>query len=314
MAATSQFDPPPTSWLPAWVVSFAFHAAAIVLLVMALERVPLGGTADMGGTMEIVLNNTSTAGDASPGDSAPANIAAPPPPIAVEAPTEPTPAPTSPTVPVAAPSQPASNASSNAAPQVQAESVLGGRYGPPGEGQAQVRVFGVKGVGKKFVYLFDRSTRMEGPPLATAKQQLIQSLQSLDNLHQFHIIFFNQQQRHFSVPGAGRRIPFATDRNKQLATKFVGGITADGGTDRLPALHAAIAIQPDVIFFLTDAVDRMPESELEDLERLNRRAGATICTIEFGTGPRTTTSNFLTELAARTGGQYGYVDTLRLEP
>jgi hypothetical protein len=312
MAATSQFDPPPTSWLPAWVVSFAFHAAAIVLLLMALERVPLGGTADMGGTMEIVLNNTSTAGDTSTGDAAPANIAAPAPPIAVEAPTEPTPAPTSQTVPDAAPSQPESNASSNAAPQ--AEAVQGGRYGTPGQGQAQVRVFGVEGVGKKFVYLFDRSTSMEGPPLKTAKQQLVQSLQSLDNLHQFHIIFFNQQQRHFSVPGAGRRIPFATDRNRQLAAKFVGGITADGGTDRLPALRAAIAMQPNVIFFLTDADDPMPESELEDLERLNRRAGATISTIEFGRGPRTTTSNFLTELAARTGGQYGYVDTLSLSP
>jgi hypothetical protein len=67
-----------------------------------------------------------------------------------------------------------------------------------------------------------------------------------------------------------------------------------------------------VIFFLTDADDPMPASELADIERLNRRAGATICTIEFGRGPQLGGANFLSELAQLTGGQYGYVDTLQL--
>ena len=46
------------------------------------------------------------------------------------------------------------------------------------------------------------------------------------------------------MSGGGRRIAFATDRNKKLAGDFVGGITADGGTDRYPALRAAIQMQP----------------------------------------------------------------------
>jgi uncharacterized protein with von Willebrand factor type A (vWA) domain len=175
-----------------------------------------------------------------------------------------------------------------------------------------VRVFGVEGVGSKFVFVFDRSTSMEGPPLAAAKAQLVASLRALRPIHQFHIIFFNQQLRHFHLPDSGGRIAFATDRNKQLAARFVGGITADGGTERLPALRAAIALRPDVVFFLTDADDPMPESELADVERLNRRVGAAFSTIEFGRGPRTTPGNFLTRLAQLTGGQYGYVDTLKL--
>jgi hypothetical protein len=92
----------------------------------------------------------------------------------------------------------------------------------------------------------------------------------------------------------------------------VGGITADGGTDRLPALRAAVRMNPDVIFFLTDADDPMPKSELEEIADLNRRAGVAISTIEFGRGPAKQPKNFLTELARITGGQYGYVDVTQL--
>ena len=110
------------------------------------------------------------------------------------------------------------------------------------------------------------------PPLAAAKRQLIESLQSLESVHQFHIIFFNTQTQSFDITGGGRRIAFATDRNKQLAANFVGGITADGGTDRLAALREAIGFSPDVIFFLTDADDPMSASELAEIARANRRS------------------------------------------
>ena len=201
---------------------------------------------------------------------------------------------------------PAASATSPRVAQVPGGSGGEGNYG---DGKASVRVFGVEGKGSRFIYVFDRSSSMEGTPLATAKQQLIASLDSLSSVHQFHIIFFNQQVRHSDLSGGGRRTAFATDRTKKLATRFVGGITADGGTDRYPALRAAIQMQPDVIFFLTDADDPMPASELKDIAELNERVGATISTIEFGRGASKQTRNFLTELARITGGQYGYVDT-----
>ena len=144
----------------------------------------------------------------------------------------------------------------------------GGPARRAGRGYAKVSVFGVEGTGNKFVYVFDRSSSMEGPPLAAAKRQLIESLQSLESVHQFHIIFFNHADcRRSIITGGGRRIAFATDRNKQLAANFVGGITADGGTDRFTALKQALAFRPDVIFFLTDADDPMSASELADIEQ-----------------------------------------------
>ena len=71
-------------------------------------------------------------------------------------------------------------------------------------------------------------------------------------------------------------------------------------------------MQPDVIFFLTDADDPMPENELAEVIQLNQRAAATICAIQFGEGPEQKADNFLVQLARRTGGQFGYVDTMRL--
>jgi hypothetical protein len=291
-------------WVAACVLSTLFHVSAIVLIVAAIDARPQGAANYSSGEIGIVLCDDPGDDESGENDSQLTPVATPV--VAAESPTLP---PSSePAVAAAAPS------TLNVPHVAQAPAPAGnpGNYGPPGDGQTSVRVFGVEGKGTRFVYVFDRSSSMEGAPLAAAKQQLIASLDSLSSVHQFHIIFFNQQMRNFDLSGGGKRIAFATDRNKKLAARFVGGITADGGTDRLPALRAAIQMNPDVIFFLTDADDPMPPSELDELAQLNQRAGVVISTIEFGRGPAKQKRNFLTELARTTGGQYGYVDTERL--
>jgi hypothetical protein len=177
--------------------------------------------------------------------------------------------------------------------------------------RASVSVFGVTGTGTKFVYLFDRSASMEGALLMAAKRQLLKSLESLDSIHQFQIIFFNSLPHPIDIAGTGR-MAFATEQNKRLATNVVGGVTADLGTDRYTALKKAISFSPDVIFFLTDADDEMSPSELAEIERANNRIGATICVIEFGRPAAPSRENFLMRLARMSGGQYGYVSTMTL--
>jgi hypothetical protein len=181
-----------------------------------------------------------------------------------------------------------------------------------GNDYAKVSVFGVEGSGNKFVYLFDRSSSMEGTPLAAAKRQLLESLEKLNDVHQFHIIFFNHRLQSFDITGGLRRIAFATERNKRLAARFVGGVKADGGTERFAALKHALALRPDVIFFLSDADDPMSSKEMADLARLNERVGAQICVIEFGGGDTVPKENFLKTLASESGGQYGYVNVAKL--
>lgn len=294
------------NWTPAWILSALFHVAAIVLIVVAIDSRPQGAAEHASGDGGIVLSEPPGGGDE---NAIAAEAPAEPPPVAeVTPPVAPVVEPT----PVAA-QRPANSTSAPRVAQAPAQGVggIGDGYGP-GDGQASVRVFGVEGKGTRFVYVFDRSSSMEGAPLVNAKRQLLESLAALSSIHQFHVIFFNQQMKHFDLSGGGRRVAFATDRNKMFAERFVGGITADGGTDRLPALRAAIQMQPDVIFFLTDADDPMPVSELQEIADLNRRVGVAISTIEFGRGPAKQSKNFLTELARMTGGQYGYVDVTQL--
>ncbi|MCA9229245.1 MAG: VWA domain-containing protein [Planctomycetales bacterium] len=179
-------------------------------------------------------------------------------------------------------------------------------------GEATVSLFGIEGVGAKFVYVFDRSISMEGPPLRAAKAQLIESLDSLESIHQMQIIFFNHEPIAWDLTGGQQRIAFATDRNKRLAENFVREISASGGTYRRAALQLALRLRPDVIFFLTDADDPMSESDVSDAIRRATSAGTGINSIEFGVGAATSRENFLRKLARETGGRYAYIDTRQL--
>jgi hypothetical protein len=179
------------------------------------------------------------------------------------------------------------------------------------DGAAETELFGLRGRGTRFVYVFDRSASMEGPPLAAAKRELIASLQQLQATHQFQIIFYNQQPRIMSLRGGPPQMVFADEAGKRLAASFVGSIFADGGTDHMQALAMALRLGPDVLFFLTDADE--PQLHTEDFQRiraLNR--GTIIHAVEFGVGPPQRGDSFLARLAKENGGQHTYVDVTRL--
>jgi von Willebrand factor type A domain len=302
--------------LPAWAFSVLFHSCLIVLLGLAAQPTPRGAAEEPGRSAGIVLKRASAEGDLYEGEESLADDAdadqAQPLDLASVLPSETAAASVGedlPQEPLPGAGTPVGGGLPDAS---QFTSGDGRRGSPSGSGQARLSVFGVEGSGNKFVYLFDRSSSMEGPPLAAAKRQLIESLNALESVHQFHIIFFNTRTQAFDITGGGRRIAFATDRNRQLAANFVGGIVADGGTDRLVALREALSFAPDVIFFLTDADDPMSASELASIERANRRSQTAICVIEFGRRLAPSPGNFLSELAHRSGGQYGYVNVTRL--
>lgn len=193
---------------------------------------------------------------------------------------------------------------------------LVGGGGPPriSGGMARARVYGTEGEGHKFVYVFDRSASMGGSgrnALSAAKAELLKSLESLDTTHQFQIIFYNDTPVQFNPAGRKGKLAFANEQTKRLAANFVNSIIAAGTTRHTEALTAAIRLQPDVIFFLTDAdVPRLSNADLTRIADLS--AGITINTIEFGLGPESGQDNFLKKLARLCGGQYYYVDVFRL--
>lgn len=183
--------------------------------------------------------------------------------------------------------------------------------------QAKTSIFGAEGVGTKFAYVFDRSASMngyQGRPLRAAKAELIASLQDLDKIHQFQIIFYNEHPTVFNPSQSqSPSMLFGDEPTKRLAQNFVRGVIAAGSTRHLEAIEMALGTQPDVIFFLTDANEpQLTSSQLESIRRYNRRVGATIHAIEFGAGPNQGGLNFLRRLAEQNGGSYVYVDVTRL--
>lgn len=179
--------------------------------------------------------------------------------------------------------------------------------------KVKTSVFGVEGEGTRFVYIFDRSDSMNGYgglPLATAKAELVQSLQSLGRAHQFQIIFYNDSPLPYGGLGSGgAKMLVGDERSKSQAISFVRGISATGGTQHVEALKMGTSMGPDVIFFLTDAdLPALSKRHREDILVRCARGGTTIHAIQFGSGASQGSGAWIESLATETGGKYRYID------
>ena len=184
---------------------------------------------------------------------------------------------------------------------------------PGGKGGAG-RFFGVEARGTRFVYIVDASGSMsEHSAFAVAKSELRASLQQLDSDQSFQVIFYNDDIYAWKREGSQQQVYFATDINKNLVAQFIGNFSNRGGTRHMPALEAAIKLNPDVIFFLTDAAQ--PEHTAAEIDKIQRRCESrvTIHTVEFGVGESLGVNNFLKKLAAATGGQSDYRDVQKFD-
>jgi hypothetical protein len=181
-----------------------------------------------------------------------------------------------------------------------------------GSESEKATLLGIEAKGSKFVYVFDHSGSMGVPdnkPLDRAKAELLASIGALNEVQQFYIIFYNQDQKLFRIDRSGGRLIWANDQNKKLAKQFVDSIQAEGGTKHADALVLALKMHPDVIFLLTDGdpPDDLTKEELARVERLN--SGATVIdVIQISPPPPAGETNHLEVLAKHSGGRHVYVD------
>jgi Ca-activated chloride channel family protein len=187
----------------------------------------------------------------------------------------------------------------------------GVRAGSPSS-SGQASFFGANDQGSRIVYVVDCSGSMTGDPVRVAKAELRASLAGLDETQQFQIIFYNTSPRVMTIRGdAQPKLYWATQINRTLAGQWIASVPADAGTNHVPALKRALAMKPEVLFFLTDADQpELSAKELNDIRALNGGNTRIHC-IEFGKGPELNSENFLKKLARENGGTYAYRDVTK---
>ena len=194
------------------------------------------------------------------------------------------------------------------------DGVVGG--GAPGGGFG-AGFFGTRDAGMKVVFVVDASGSMTSyNAMQVAKSELMASLQSLDERQQFLIIYYDDAPHVVKLKNELKpTLALATEINKTLARQQIAGIQPGAGTDHYPAVELALKLNPDVIFFLTDAAEpAMHPADLEKVKRLNN-GHARIHSIELGVGPELVeySSNFLRRLAQQNGGTHRYHDVTKFK-
>ena len=327
------FDPQtdPVDWqannsirraLPAWLTSMVFHGLLLVILIISIRSIPRGVVAEPERTTGIVLKRVTQNGEYYEGEDLERDVATDSA-SATESANSLNVLPGEGESPLEA-SAFLPDPSTGVGPAASV-SDGGGRLSLKGSGQGaknvdggkiRTGVFGVTGIGNKFIYVFDRSGSMEGAPLAAAKQEITKSLEDLGKINQFEIIFYNEfldifhpaQNKDF----AGKLF-FATEENKSAAEKYMQKINASGATRHLDPLIKAISLKGDCIFFLTDGTEpRIDDNELFRIRRRNK-GRATINVIQFGSEVNVG-DNWLKKLARENGGAYLFFNTNRLSP
>ena len=319
---------PRTASLPGWAVSVILHAG--LLLFAATQLQSCTGSPDSDGEategfreVGIRLRGESPSDDAAATDTAAAS------PAAAESPAEADPLSTADAADAAA-SSTAETAESDATPTLGPGLAAGGgetsslpatetagEVADPGSLASSAKrgvteFFGIRAEAESFVYVVDKSGSMLGDgEFAVAKRELLASLATLTPRQRFQIVFFgsNIESMNEAARKEGDFYP-ATAFNKTLAAQFVASVAAGGGTEQMAALRAALALEPDAVFFLSDANSPIDAADLAAVRRLNR-GGARIHCVEFGRTDLLLEGK-LEPLARANGGGYEYRNVKKL--
>jgi Ca-activated chloride channel family protein len=138
---------------------------------------------------------------------------------------------------------------------------------------------------REMVFVIDNSGSMAGESIRAAKRSLLYALDTLRPQDRFNVIRFDDTMTElFNQP-----VP-ANAEQVALARRFANGIDADGGTEMLPALKAALADPTGgtglrQVIFLTDG-ELSDEAEMM-AEIDHNRGRSTVFMVGIGSAPNT---------------------------
>ena len=156
----------------------------------------------------------------------------------------------------------------------------------------------------KIVYVVDRSGSMTDS-IVFVKYELKRSIRELGPEKQFHVVFYSSGP---ALEMPARRLVSATDANKQKAFEFIDSVIPQGETDPSDALSRAFAVNPELIYLLTDG--EFDKAIVGQVAKANASKKVTVHTIGFlyKMGEK-----ILKDIAAQNNGTYKFVAESDLE-
>lgn len=165
--------------------------------------------------------------------------------------------------------------------------------GPAEPGNVTMKEIRVKA--RRVVYLCDATGSMT-PIFSNLRKELGDSINRLGNTQAFNVVFFSGDQ---VLPFHPNSLVLATRDNKAKAVAFMENTQSRGQTDPLPAIRAAFAQDPDLIFVLTDGFDQVADFETvyNEFAVLNKNKKVAVNTILIGTGDQKELVSILDRIA-----------------
>lgn len=167
----------------------------------------------------------------------------------------------------------------------------------PAEAPPPVRFFETEARAQSVGYVVDCSSSMEGEKFQAVCLKLAESIMHLKRDQGFHVVFFSDSFYPMTGSASPKLVPADSDHKRSILG-FLSSARANGGTNPEPALRFMTAVDPDIVYLLTDGeFSPLSESTYQGFKDAN----IVVHTLGFETGSRVA---ILDEIARRTGGTY----------
>jgi hypothetical protein len=172
--------------------------------------------------------------------------------------------------------------------------------GLPGDGGV-AQFFGVQASGKKIAFVVDSSGSMSGDRFTRCRTDLIESLRGLTAQQYYFVVLFSD----VVIPMPPRHKQLALTSNVRQTIKWLEKREAEGNTEPVPGIKAALQQNPDAIYLLTDG--SFADGTVAQILALQKRTKlrVPIHTIAFENADGEAD---LQAIAQETGGTYRFIE------
>ena len=177
-----------------------------------------------------------------------------------------------------------------------------------------VDFFGASVGGRRVLFIIDNSLSMaDARKMDEAKAELNRSIAKLTPVQRFQVIFYND--RPYPMKFDEKPPVVANEKNRERGIAQVTAVSPMGGTNHADAIDAGLALKPDVIVWLTDAIDMNP-ALVESVTNRNRpphRASIHVFQLgESDVDEAAVQNQPMAQLAQRNNGTFRYLNVNKL--